>query len=138
MSQENSYFLAKDLCFRKKKIEWERTIIVKSQGTLFSSVQSLDKLGRQGNMRDDSAESLFQSFLQEARASSSGIGRGMFTLCCCPSNIFSADHGVAHRLQCPEGRFWRGCCGVSCPNHASFPISTVNRRGSCAPTRKPI
>ena len=27
------------------------------------SVQSLDRLGRQGDMRDDSAEILFQSFL---------------------------------------------------------------------------
>ena len=32
----------------------------------FSSVQSLDRLGRWGDMRDDSAETLFRSFLQEA------------------------------------------------------------------------
>ena len=41
--------------------------------TLFS-VQfnpSLDRLGRRGDMTDDSAEILFQSFLQEALVSSS-------------------------------------------------------------------
>ena len=37
------------------------------------SVQSLHRLGRQGDMRDDSAEILFQSFLQEALVSSSGM-----------------------------------------------------------------
>ena len=39
----------------------------------FSLVQFLDRLGRLGDMRDDSAEILFQSFLQEAPVSSSGI-----------------------------------------------------------------
>ena len=37
----------------------------------FSSVQSLDRLGRRGNMRDVSAEILFQSFLHEALVNSS-------------------------------------------------------------------
>ena len=36
------------------------------------SVQSLDRLDRQGDMRDDSAETLFQPVLQEAPVSSSG------------------------------------------------------------------
>ena len=39
------------------------------------SLQSLDRLGRQGDMKDDSAETLFQSFLQQALASSCGTGR---------------------------------------------------------------
>ena len=34
----------------------------------FGSVQSLDRLGRRGDTGDDSAEILFQSFLQEALA----------------------------------------------------------------------
>ena len=42
----------------------------------FSSVPSLDKLGCRGDMRDDSAEILFQSFLLEALVGSSGTGRG--------------------------------------------------------------
>ena len=37
-----------------------------------SSVQSLDRLGRQGDMRDHSAEIFFQCFPQEALVSSSG------------------------------------------------------------------
>ena len=40
----------------------------------FSSVQSSDRLGRRGDMRDDSAEILFQSVLHEALVSSSGTG----------------------------------------------------------------
>ena len=46
----------------------------------FSSVQSLDRLGRRGDMRDDSAEIFFQSFLQEATTSSFGIGRDIYSL----------------------------------------------------------
>ena len=46
----------------------------------FSSVQFLDRLGRRGDMRDDSAEILFQFFLQEALASSSGMGRDVHSL----------------------------------------------------------
>ena len=43
----------------------------------FSSVQSLGRLGRRGDTRGDSAEILFQSFLQEAVVSSSGMGRNV-------------------------------------------------------------
>ena len=46
----------------------------------FSSVQSLDRVGRRGDMRDDSAEILFQSFLREALVSSSGMGRDVHSL----------------------------------------------------------
>ena len=35
----------------------------------FSSVQSLDRFGRRGDMRNDSSEILFQSLLQEALVS---------------------------------------------------------------------
>ena len=45
------------------------------QFSQFSSVQSLDRLGRRGNTTDDSAEIVFQSFLQEAFMSKSGMGR---------------------------------------------------------------
>ena len=41
----------------------------------FSSVQSLDWLGCWGNMIDESAEILFQTFLQEAVGSRSVMGR---------------------------------------------------------------
>ena len=46
----------------------------------FSSVQFLDQLGHQGYMRDNSAETLFHSFLQEALVSSSGMGRDIHSL----------------------------------------------------------
>ena len=45
-----------------------------------SSVQSLDRLDRRGNMRDGSVEILFQSFLQEALVNSSGMGRDVHSL----------------------------------------------------------
>ena len=44
------------------------------------SVQSLDRLGRRGDMWDDSAEILFQSFLQEALVSSSSMGKYVHSL----------------------------------------------------------
>ena len=77
----------------------------------FSSLQSFDRLGRRGNMRDDSAEILFLSFLQEALMSSSGMGRDGHDLMLSIS-IFSANHGVAHPPRCPEGWFWRVRHGV--------------------------
>ena len=43
-------------------------------------MQSLDRLSRQGDMTDDSAEILFQSFLQEAIVSSSDMGRDVHSL----------------------------------------------------------
>ena len=45
-----------------------------------SSFQSLDQMARRGDMRDDSAEILFQSFLQETLMSSSGMGRDVHSL----------------------------------------------------------
>ena len=60
--------------------------------TMFSSVQSLDRLGHQRDMRAFSAEILFQSFLQEALMSNSGMGRCVHSLCY-PSSISWADHG---------------------------------------------
>ena len=48
--------------------------------TTNSSVRSLDWLGRRRDMIDDSTQILFQSSLQEAVVSSSGLGRGVDTL----------------------------------------------------------
>ena len=45
-----------------------------------SSVQSLDRQGRRGDMRDDLAEVLFQSCLQKALVSSSGMSRIVYSL----------------------------------------------------------
>ena len=102
-----------------------------------SSVQSLYRFGRRGDMRDDSAEILFQSFLQEALVSSSGMGRDVHSL------ILSAQYFLGQPGRRPpsnvpwmmvlERPSWR----VTCPNHASFCLLTVARRGSC-PKRKLI
>ena len=58
-----------------------------------------------GDTGDDSAEILFQSFLQEAVVNSSGIGRGSHSLALSIQYFFSADQGVAHTLPCPERCF---------------------------------
>ena len=45
----------------------------------FSSVQSHDRLDRRGDTKDDSANIFFQSVLQEALVSRSGMGRDVFS-----------------------------------------------------------
>ena len=40
----------------------------------FSSVQSFDRLGRRGKMKDDSVEIIFQSFLREVIMRSCDMG----------------------------------------------------------------
>ena len=89
-------------------------------------------------MRDDSAEILFQSFLQEALVSSSDMESDVQSLmlsilhflcqpqCCQPSKV-----------PCKMG-LERLCWRVTHLNHASFCFLTVARRGSCRPTRKLI
>ena len=57
-------------------------------------------------MRDDSAEIFFQSFLQEALVSKSGLGRGV-NLWCCPSSISFADYGNTDPQRGLEGWCWR-------------------------------
>ena len=56
-------------------------------------------------MKDDSAEILFQSFLQEALVSSSGIGRDVHSLMWSIQHIFCRPTVQG----APEGWFWRGC-----------------------------
>ena len=60
----------------------------------FSSVQSFDRLGRRGRrggrgIRDDSAEIVFQSFMQRRSLWAVLARAGMSTLRCCPSIISS-------------------------------------------------
>ena len=118
---------------------WNRPVVTPCCCSVqFSSVQSFDRLGRRGDMRDDSAEILFQSFLQEALVSSSGMGRDVHSL------MLSIQHFLCrprHRPPCKvslrmvlERLTWR----VTCRNNASFRLLTVARRGSCGPARKLI
>ena len=83
-------------------------------------------------MTDNSAEILFQYYLQEAIMSKSGMDR-VSTLWCFPFSFSSADHGIAHHPRCPEGWCWGGCL-----NHTSFHLLKGARRGSRGPTRKLI
>ena len=64
----------------------------------FISVQSLDQLGDQGDMRDLSAEILFQPFLQEALVSSSGMGRNVHFL------MLSIQHFLCRPQSCPPSK----------------------------------
>ena len=102
----------------------------------YQSNQSLDRLGHRGDMRDDSAEILFQCFLQEALVSSSGMGRYVRSL------AFSIRHFLCRPRRRPPSKVPRrmvlerlSWC-VSFPNHTSFRLSTVSRRGPFGPTRK--
>ena len=77
----------------------------------FSSVQSLDRMGRLGawgTIQQRSSSSLF------CRGPFWAVlaWAGMSTLWCCPTSISSADQGVAHSPRSPEGWFWRGFRGV--------------------------
>ena len=56
------------------------------------SVQCLDQPSHKWDIMDDSAQTLFQSFMHDA------VVMGRY----CPSSISSADHSVAHLPRCPE------------------------------------
>ena len=64
----------------------------------FSSVRTLDRFGRQEDVKDDSADILFQPFLQEALLSSCGIFRDVhsFTL--------SIQHSLCRPRRCPPSK----------------------------------
>ena len=67
-------------------------------GSVCSSVQSRDQLGHWGDVRDDSAEILFQSFLQEGSTQNSAehVSSGVSHLCL----------GLFHDLYRHTGRWW--------------------------------
>ena len=103
-------------------------------------------------MIDGSAEILFQSFLQEAIVSSSGMGRAVHSLMLSIQHFFCRSR---HRppSRWPEGWFSRGCRGVwhartmqvsvSWQLPEEVPVNLQGRwscspasRWSCAPSRK--
>ena len=100
--------------------------------TQFSSVQSLDRLGRRGNMMDNLAEILSQSFLffcflREAIVSSSCKGRDVHSFMlsiqqflCRPRRRPSPPPPPT---RCPEGWFRRGCRGVWHPRSRQTSVS---------------
>ena len=76
--------------------------------TQFSSALSLDRLGRRGDMKDDSAQILFQSFLQQALVSSSGVGRDVHCL------VLSIPHFLCRPRRCPPSKDGFGEAVVAC------------------------
>ena len=89
------------------------------------SVQSLHRLGRLGDMRDDSAEILFQSFLQGALVNSYGMGRDVHSL------LLSIQHFLCRPRHCTPSKvpytmiLQRLTWCVTCLNDASFCLLTV-------------
>ena len=78
----------------------------------FSSARSFDQLGRQGDMRDHSAEIPFQSFLRDIIVSSSDIGRDVHSLASSRQH-FLCRPGRRPPSKVPaEGWCWKGCRGV--------------------------
>ena len=104
----------------------------------FNSVPSIDRLGHRGDRRDDSAKILFQSCLQEALVSRSGMGRDVCSL------MWSIQHFLCQWRRRPPSKVpWRMVlvrplwC-VTCQIHASYCLLTAASRGSCQPKRKLI
>ena len=88
----------------KTKISFMPCHWLNSLTVQFSSVQSLDRLGYWGeDLRDDSAEILFQSFLQEALVSSSGIGRDVHY------SMLSIQHFPCRPQRCPPSEVLSHC-----------------------------
>ena len=87
-------------------------------------------------MRDDSAEILFQSFLQEALVSSSGMDSDVHSLMLSTIQHFLCRPGVARPPVCLKDDFGEVVEACDMPNYASFCLLKVARRGSCGPTRK--
>ena len=100
------------------------------------TVQSLSRSDRWGDMRDDSAQIFFPSFLLEAPVSCSGMGWDVHSV------VLSIQHFLCWPQCHPSSEVpWRMVLErlsrhVTYPNHAGFCFSTTAGRGSCGPTRK--
>ena len=108
-----------------------------------SSVPSLDRLsclkevgvGVGGNMRNNSSEVLFKSFLPEATVSSPGIGRDVHSMVL--STLHFLSQPQCHpTLKVSWKKWFSRDCHYAWQKHASLCLFTVARRGSCGPTRK--
>ena len=77
----------------------------------FSLVQSLDRLGRRGvggDMRNDSKEILFQSFLRETIMSSSDVGRDVLSMMLSIQHCFCRPRRSPSSKVPPKGGFGDG------------------------------
>ena len=89
-----------------------------------------------GDTRDDSVEILFQSFLQGAVVSSSGIGRDVQSDVVRPSFPLPTTTALAFQGAIKGGFWWGILRRAACPNRGTLRLLTVARRGSFEPTRK--
>ena len=89
-------------------------------------------------MTDDSTGILFQSFLQKALVSCSGMGRDVHSL------MLSIYHFLCQPQHCSSSKaprrmiLMRLLCSVTCPNCARFHLLAVSRGSSCGSSRKLI
>ena len=116
-----------DVKHTTKSHTWPMTSLILLCGghehtTFISSVQ-FSPLTDSGGMRDNSAEILFQTFLQDALVSSSGMGRYVHSL------VLSIQHFLCQPQHCSPSRVPRrralerlSWC-VTCLNHANFHLS---------------
>ena len=75
---------------------WRKAVVACD---MLSPVWSLSQLGHLGGMTADSAEILFQCFLQEATVSSSGMGRDVHCL-------MSVQRFCCQPWCCPQRKRW--------------------------------
>ena len=113
-------------------------VLVQRQQPL-NSVHSLDQLGHQGDMTDDSADSL-QVISAGSHCEQVWHGQGcplfdvVYPAFPLPTTASPILQGALKNGWGGGGLSWR----VTCPNHESFRLLTVARRGSYGPTRKLI
>ena len=85
----------------------------------FSSVQSLDRMGHRGDMKDDSAEIFLQSFLQKALVSCSGMGKGCTLFDVVHPALFPLPTTASPTLRdAPKDGVGQAVGRVTCPNYA--------------------
>ena len=87
----------------------------------FDLVPFLDRLGRRGDMRDDSAEILLKVFSAGDPCEQLWHGHVCSLFNCCLCSIPSADNGVAHSPRCPEGEIRDPVVLCDTPEPCKFP-----------------
>ena len=106
---------------------------------VISLLRSLDRL-LFGDLRNELAEILFQSFLWEDIVSSSVMGRDVHSLIL-SNSISSTNHGATYPPRCPEGCFLSAVMehGIIClvlKEHSSSQTPSSDREGKLNKRRK--
>ena len=109
-----SFPCAERKCTTSPIVDLSRLVKLEKFPIMFSSVQSLDRLGRRGDMIDDSAEALFQSFQKGAVVSSFGMGRDVHSL------MLSIQHFLCRPRRRPPSKTLRKAVVVCDNGHGHF------------------